>query len=370
MASITSDQRLVLNNDLLNQISRAAQSYSARERIANTGAKAASELQDLQQQSALLQREKRQLRLSIQQLQESWVALQQGGITAAQALKAQTVVRSEQRTILTLAKEQYLEEMQGGLPSGNTFEGVWSTHASKTAQAVTVAGVIYPQLEASEQRLGQLQEQSLALDQEIAQTQQIAESAAQQLTSIQGITKDVHDQVLLLQGQMSRIDAQLRTKAERALIEKGLLVVGTGATHAAADVIEWPADGPVSAGFHNADYQKHFGVPHLGMDIVVPQGTPVHSAAAGIVFMVRDGGATGYTYILIGHKDGLATLYGHLSQTEVAAGQRVEAGQEIGRSGGTPGTPGAGPMTTAAHLHFEVIENGVNVDPKTVLPLR
>jgi murein DD-endopeptidase MepM/ murein hydrolase activator NlpD len=109
-------------------------------------------------------------------------------------------------------------------------------------------------------------------------------------------------------------------------------------------------------------------VPHYGIDIVVGENTPVRSAAEGVVFLVRDGGDTGYTYVLIGHRGGMATLYGHLRLVNVATGQDVSAGQVIGLSGGKPGTPGAGPLTTAPHLHFEVIQNGSNVDPRTVLP--
>ncbi len=109
-------------------------------------------------------------------------------------------------------------------------------------------------------------------------------------------------------------------------------------------------------------------MPHQGIDIGVPQGTDVMAAADGVVFLARDGGATGFSYILIGHRDGYATLYGHLSSFAVATGQDVRRGQLIGESGGQPGTHGAGPMTTGAHLHFEMLKNGVHVDPLTVLP--
>jgi murein DD-endopeptidase MepM/ murein hydrolase activator NlpD len=196
------------------------------------------------------------------------------------------------------------------------------------------------------------------------------ENSTRELTDIADIMEDVHNQVLRMQGELARIDARLKEKAERALIEKGLLKAEDIGKNDVAyhQQFSWPVYGPVSAGFMNESYKKHFGVPHYGMDIVVAQGTPVASAADGVVFLVRDGGEKGYSYILVGHRGGYATLYGHVSKALVKAGDEVTVGQNIALSGGTPGTHGAGPMTTAAHLHFEVILAGSNVDPKTVLP--
>ncbi|MDD4319380.1 MAG: peptidoglycan DD-metalloendopeptidase family protein [Candidatus Peribacteraceae bacterium] len=184
----------------------------------------------------------------------------------------------------------------------------------------------------------------------------------------------VHGDVLRLQAELERIDARIRRKAERELLEKGLLTPEEAQerskrTTGTAQFV-WPAQGPVTAWFHDRSYQSKFGVPHEAIDIARPQGSPVASAAEGVVFLVRDGGATGYTYVLIGHRGGYATLYGHLSSVFVVAGQDVQAGQVIGRSGGQPGTPGAGYLTTGAHVHFEVIRQGSNIDPLTVLPKR
>ncbi len=203
-----------------------------------------------------------------------------------------------------------------------------------------------------------------------AETAGLVAVSEEQLRENRRIMADVHAQVLSLQGDLARIDARLRSKAGRALVEKGILAADD-VRHAAAagsQTFSWPVYGQVSAGFKNKAYVGRFGVQHYGADLVVPQGTPVGAAADGVVFLVRDGGAKGYTYILIGHRDGYATLYGHLFETHVQSGQDVVAGQTIGLSGGKPGTHGAGPMTTASHLHFEVIQNGVNVDPLSVLP--
>lgn len=199
----------------------------------------------------------------------------------------------------------------------------------------------------------------------------LVERSTEQLEEIKRIMEEVHGQVLRMQGELARIDARLKAKAERELIEKGLLdpkAAGAGGGAVFKPQFSWPVYGRISAGFLNASYKQHFGVPHHGMDIVVGQETPVAAAADGVVFLVRDGGAKGYSYILIGHRGGYATLYGHVSSSLVSAGQEVDAGQVIALSGGQPGTRGAGPMTTGAHLHFEVIKAGVNVDPKSVLP--
>jgi murein DD-endopeptidase MepM/ murein hydrolase activator NlpD len=130
----------------------------------------------------------------------------------------------------------------------------------------------------------------------------------------------------------------------------------------------WPIKGRITAVFHDANYEARFHVPHQGIDIAAMQSTPIYSAGDGIVFKVKDGGATGYSYVLIGHDDGYSTLYGHLSTMLVVPGQLVGAGQVIGLSGGTPGTPGAGWMTTGPHLHFEVHKDGKYINPTSVLP--
>lgn len=199
------------------------------------------------------------------------------------------------------------------------------------------------------------------------------EAAKQRIEDVQRTTEEVHNQVMRLQGELARIDARLRAKIERDLIEKGLMDAqpgerSDGAVRSTGQMFQWPVIARVSAGFLDAAYQRFFGVPHHGMDIMVGQGSPVFAAADGIVFLARDGGRTGYSYILIGHRDGYATLYGHLSQFAISTGDEVRVGQRIGFSGGAPGSHGAGPMTTGSHLHFEVMRNGAHIDPKLVLP--
>ncbi len=131
----------------------------------------------------------------------------------------------------------------------------------------------------------------------------------------------------------------------------------------------WPLQASLglSAHFDDPSYEAHFGMPHHAIDIPTPQGTIVRAVADGVVTKVSDQGM-GFNSIVISHAGGIATLYGHVSAFLVKEGDTVEAGDPIARSGGTPGTKGAGLMTTGAHLHLAFYKDGVVVDPLLYLP--
>ena len=132
--------------------------------------------------------------------------------------------------------------------------------------------------------------------------------------------------------------------------------------------IYWPLEPTygISAIFHDPEYSKFFGMEHNAVDIPALQSTPVIAAADGTVEEVVDNGM-GYNYITIRHA-GYVTLYGHLSALHVQKGQTVLRGDPIGLSGGMPGTPGAGNLTTGPHLHFELITGEGHINPLKYLP--
>lgn len=136
------------------------------------------------------------------------------------------------------------------------------------------------------------------------------------------------------------------------------------------DGFSWPADPfrGISAYFRDPSYVGAFGVQHNAVDIPAYQGSPVRVAADGVVYTAKDNGY-GYSYIIVAHAGGFMTVYGHISSIIVAPGDTVTVGSILGLSGGMPGTKGAGYMTTGPHLHFEMLLNGLYVDPLDYLPL-
>lgn len=136
-------------------------------------------------------------------------------------------------------------------------------------------------------------------------------------------------------------------------------------------VFDWPVEPllGISAHFDDAGYRARFGFAHNAIDIPVNQGSTVRSVADGVVEKISDQGM-GFNSIVVRHDGGYATLYGHVSEFLVREGEEIAIGDPIARSGGMPGTPGAGRITTGPHLHLEMFKDGKHVDPLLILPER
>jgi murein DD-endopeptidase MepM/ murein hydrolase activator NlpD len=407
MAQVSREQ---VREELLTTIEHASARYRARQ--SSTAYRTLQEqvIANSKQRVEELNKEKRELRMKIAAMkketdaQESELinlrgkkmALQSQAVDQREAVRS-LIVRNELRDAVNNSGPELLQKILNGSTAGSLKENALQSMrrdallevrlklAEKAEEAAkdtdvtslslhAAADASAAELETMMGRLTHLQQDYLD---ELSRSNNAANGlllSQSQLNQVKNDIAEIHRAVLRMQTQLARLDERERRKSERSLIEMGIMT-GKPGEYSADQVVKeakqeftWPVSGRVTAGFHDATYYKYFGIPHQGVDIAVPQGTTVHSAADGVVFVVREGGLTGYTYVLIGHASGFATLYGHLSSVLVTPGQTVKAGQAIGLSGGEPGTAGAGPTTTGQHLHFEVIQSGVNINPLTVLP--
>ncbi len=94
---------------------------------------------------------------------------------------------------------------------------------------------------------------------------------------------------------------------------------------------------------------------HLGVDLAAASGSPIVATSPGVVS--AEGYYGGYgDLVVINHGGGVETRYGHMSRSNVVAGQRVQRGDVIGYVGSTG-------LSTGPHLHYEVRIDGQAVDP-------
>lgn len=100
---------------------------------------------------------------------------------------------------------------------------------------------------------------------------------------------------------------------------------------------------------------------HAGMDLAtIPVGGPIVAFQSGTVTSVTHGDPGAGNFVVIDHGSGIVSRYLHLSSISVKAGDKVEAGDEVGQEGSTG-------SSTASHLHFEVRRGGQPVDPAAYL---
>lgn len=116
---------------------------------------------------------------------------------------------------------------------------------------------------------------------------------------------------------------------------------------------------PLSSFRISSNYGQRWGRLHGGIDLVCSVGTSVMASNTGVVVEAGWNGSYGYT-VLLAHSDGRRTRYAHLSRILVSYGQSVTQGQVIALSGNTGNS-------TGPHLHFEMIIDGMRVNPLNYL---
>ena len=205
------------------------------------------------------------------------------------------------------------------------------------------------------------------LDEQAAVKAEIAEQKAKldgQMSEVKSVIDHLNHDIAADQAAYNKISDQLASMSASG---------GGGGDY--NGYFLWPSANYfyVSAGFNSGD-SVHNG-NHKGIDIAGSgiKGTPIRAAAAGTVYASNNSCSHNYNknyscgcgggygnYVAIDHNvyegNHYKTLYGHMTSTCVSVGQHVERGQVIGYVGTTG-------WSTGPHIHFEIIKNGVKVNP-------
>lgn len=120
----------------------------------------------------------------------------------------------------------------------------------------------------------------------------------------------------------------------------------------------WPLD---ESGFITRGQVKAGGrdEAHPGIDIAVSIGSVVRASGGAVVRQAGEDPEYGF-FVLLEHPGDYQTMYGHLSRILVTAGNTVDASQVIGLTGNSG-------RSTAPHLHFEIRQRGLSLDPQTLV---
>jgi murein DD-endopeptidase MepM/ murein hydrolase activator NlpD len=158
---------------------------------------------------------------------------------------------------------------------------------------------------------------------------------------------------------LGAIDAQL------GRVEQQIASVASAAAEQSLALMRLPTRLPIpgaelTSTFGNRiDPFAHSHAFHAGLDFAARAGTPIASAAGGVVSFAGFKRDFGWV-VEIDHGNGLATRYAHASQLLVHAGEVVVPGDRIAMVGSSG-------RSTGAHLHFEVLRSGDHVDPRRYL---
>lgn len=180
-----------------------------------------------------------------------------------------------------------------------------------------------------------------------------------QKTQKQNKISSLSDEEKNLQKKIDEYDELIREEERKA----SQIASGSSGIYVGGNKV-WPCTGStrITSGYGS----RNTGIPgastnHKGIDVGCPIGTPIVSVLDGKVIFTGYNAYRGY-YIMVDHGGGVVTLYQHCKANsyKVSVGDRVKAGQTIILSGSSG--IGSGP-----HLHFEVLINGSNVNPKTWL---
>ena len=286
--------------------------------------------------------------------------------TAAVLAEARGAVEKMQDDVSTIGREAFMGNNETFGDVALLLQADSPTEVLQQAATLEVLGKERTEalrelerVEVREARADQAARTALAERDQLARAAAETEAAANQhLAAAQGS----YDAVA---GEKAALDARLREAEIRLLTLQGAAdaEAALAARQAAATVSMVTAAGGFVAptsGRVTSCYGSRWGTLHAGVDIAAPIGTPIYAPEGGVV--LQAGPASGFGLaVAVQHGDGTITLYGHVNQMFVSAGQVVSAGQQIAEVGNRG-------QSTGPHLHFEVHTGGLYVNRGNPVP--
>ena len=263
---------------------------------------------------------------------------------------------AEARQAVAQAKADLEQSRQG---QQETLAQQQSQQAQLQAQQAEVDRLIQEittQSDVYARQIEQLEDSQDAVAQQIAQ----AEATYQkQLAAEKAAAEQAAQKAAAEKAAAEKAAAAAKAAAEKAAQQKQQTSSSSGGgstssgsqssqTTASASGFLWPiasshrVTSPFGWRTHPITGRQHL---HGGIDIAAPNGTPIMASKAGVVVISQYGSSYG-NYVVLSHPDGTRTLYAHMSQRSVSAGDTVSQGQTVGLVGSTG-------SSTGNHLHFE-----------------
>lgn len=215
------------------------------------------------------------------------------------------------------------------------------------------------QLEQSKTTLEQARtEQQVVKDKQVAARKELEsrESEVDKLiTQINKQKNEVEHSVKELEALAKQMDAEIARKQK----ELAAQLAAQGKQITSESGYKWPLPDYTNLSSLFAGRKDPFtGKPatHSGIDVPAPKGVKILSAKSGVVLTSAYNSGGYGNYVVVDHGNGNTTLYAHMNSRAVKAGDVVKQGQVLGYVGTTG-------RSTGNHLHYEIRENNVRIDP-------
>ena len=212
---------------------------------------------------------------------------------------------------------------------------------------------IVERLRGAKERIEAARDSIAAEEQALTDARAALQSHQQALVSARGKRVAALEQISAEEEELHGSVAAIQGKLAALLSSTGSMPLPAGPIQGGSGGLIWPVSGAVVSGFG-----ARWGSMHEGIDIAVPEMTPIRAAATGTVVLLQsEASSGGYgNFTCLDHGGGLSTCYAHQTSFAVGEGQSVSQGDIVGYTGCTGHCYGP-------HLHFEVRINGSPTDP-------